>query len=82
MTRTTIGLDESLLKQTKKIAQQEHATLGETISELISLGIQSKLKRTRLEPCEFTLPSFSLGVPIIPIEDKEALFSALEKKHK
>jgi hypothetical protein len=82
MMRTTICLNESLFKQAKKIAHEEHSTLGETISELLSLGIQSKKKHVIPESHEFTLPSFSMGKPLIPLEDKEAIFSALEKRPK
>ncbi len=80
MTRTTICLHESVLKTAKQIAHKEHRTLGETISELMGIGIRFKGRKPVRPQKRFTLKTFSMGTPHVPLEDKEAILSAVEKR--
>jgi hypothetical protein len=79
MTRTTISLHESVLEKVRNIAHQSHTTMGETITELLDLGL--RVKKDRNPPrikSKFRLKSFPMGIPRIPLEDKEAIYSVLD----
>lgn len=82
MTRTTISLHESVLEKVRTVARQSHTTLGETISELLTFGLQAKTARhaSRKKPA-FSLKTFSMGTPRVSLEDKEALNALLDRKH-
>jgi hypothetical protein len=81
MTRTTISLEPSLLKTVKRLAHDEGATIGREISDLLTIGLRQKQarKETHRRP-SFKLKTFTMGRERIPLEDKEALRIALEKK--
>lgn len=79
MTRTTISIHESILNKVRELSLREHTTLGETITELLNLGINKKriqMKKTRKK---FTLNTFALGKTKVPLEDKEAIYSLLDE---
>ena len=79
MTRTTISLHESTLNKVKELSRQEHATLGETITELLNLGLSFKKSRLVKAEKKFRLKTFALGNPKVPLEDTEALYSILDE---
>jgi hypothetical protein len=79
MTRTTISLHESTLHKVKKLSRQGHSTLGETITELLNIGLNQKRIQLKTTNKKFTLPSFSLGKTKVPLEDKEAVYSLLDE---
>jgi hypothetical protein len=62
------------------MAHEEHRTLGETVSELLGIGIRIRGKKPERQRKHFTLKTFSMGSPNIPLEDKEAILSAVEKR--
>jgi hypothetical protein len=79
MTRTTISLHESVLKKVRSVAHQSHTTMGETITELLNLGLQAKTGRqTRRAKQGFRLKTFAMGSPRVPLEDKEAVNALLD----
>ena len=78
MTRTTISLHESTLNKVRELSRQENTTLGETITELLNLGINKKRAQLKKNRKKFTLPAFSLGKTKVPLEDKEAVYSILD----
>jgi hypothetical protein len=82
MTRTTISLHESVLEKVRLAAHQSHTTLGETITELLDLGLRTKTARHPARgKAKFRLKSFSLGIPRIPLEDKDAINAALDRRN-
>jgi hypothetical protein len=80
MTRRTISLHESVLEKVRKVAHQSDSTLGETITELLNLGLHSKSDQMqkRRQPQQFRLKTHALGTPKVPLEDKEALNAILD----
>ena len=78
MTRTTISLHESVLKKTKEEAKREHRSLGETISELLLLGLEKKHLHSETRKKPFVLKTYAMGSPRIPLEDKDALYDVLD----
>ena len=79
MTRTTISLHESTLNKVRKLSRQKHSTLGETITELLNIGLNKKDELTKKTKKKFSLPAFALGKPKVPLEDKDALYSILDE---
>jgi hypothetical protein len=78
VTRTTISLHESTLKRVREVARREHTTIGEAVTELLNLGLSAKEAQRRTEPRRFRLKSYSMGTPKVALEDKEALYRALD----
>lgn len=82
MTRTTISLHESVLRKVKRLSHDEHTTMGETITELLNLGLRAKENQMKKNKKKFQLKSFSLGTPRVPLEDKDAIYSLLTDEEK
>jgi len=78
MTRTTISLHESTLRQVKEIARRQHMTLGETVTELLGVGLAKKGEKTQARK-RFVLRTFKLGIPKVSLEDKDALYAVFDK---
>lgn len=79
MTRTTISLHESTLNKVRELSRQGHTTLGETITELLNLGMNTKRSLLKKTGKKFTLKTFALGKTKIPLENKEAVYSLLDE---
>jgi hypothetical protein len=80
MTRTTISLHETTLEKVKALSHKEHLSLGETITELLNLGLKHKNLLSQKEKNSFSLKTSSMGAPKIPLEDKEAINSLLDEE--
>lgn len=81
MTRTTISLHESTLIKVKKLSRQEHSSLGETITELLNLGLERKRAQMKKTKNKFVLNTFAMGTPKVSLEDKEAVYSILDESN-
>jgi hypothetical protein len=82
MTRTTISLHESVLKKVRIVARRSNTTLGETITELLNAGLQSQIARNaKKQRPKFSLKTSPMGVPRIPLEDKDAINSILDGRN-
>jgi hypothetical protein len=80
MTRTTISLHESVLAKVRATAHESHSTMGETITELLNIGLRARsLQRQQRGREKFCLKSFSMGTPLVVIEDKEAVNAILDR---
>ena len=77
MTRTTISLHETTLDRVKVLSRREHRSLGETITELLHLGLKCKDSLARDKTSKFALKTSSMRQPRIPLEDKEAIHHLL-----
>lgn len=75
MPRTTIDIDASVLRELKKRQRREHKSLSQLVSELLARAID-----TEREPAAaFTWVTKDLG-PRVDLEDKDALWSILDKR--
>ena len=82
MTRTTISLHESVLAKVRTAAHESHSTMGETITELLNIGLRAKsLQRPHRGREKFRLKSFSMGTPRVALEDKEAVNTILDRRN-
>ncbi len=75
MTRTTLNLDASVLRELKRRAREEHKSLGDVASEILgpALADRSSTRTAR----RFRWRTAPMGPPRIDLEDKEALRRAL-----
>jgi hypothetical protein len=75
MPRTTIDLDASVLEQLRRRAAAEHKSMGQLASERLAIS----LRETPGEPAPLRWPTTRMGRPRIDLQDKDALWSALER---
>lgn len=76
MTRTTLDLDPSVLRELKKRGRAERKPMGQVASELLARSL-AEAQPHRAEPFEWI--SGDLGEPLVDLEDKEALRAALAR---
>ena len=72
--RTTIDIEDSILKQLKDIQARDGRSLGGLVSDLLALALATEEKE-RVPPQPFSWIS-SPGPLLIDICDKEALYGA------
>jgi hypothetical protein len=75
MTRTTLDLDASVLEQLRRRATSERKSMGQVASERLALGLRGDEPK-KLAPLRW--PSTRMGTPKVDLEDKDALWSALD----
>lgn len=75
MARTTIDLDASVLEQLRRRAAAEHKSMGQLASERLALALALGEDTTEATPLRW--PSRPMGAPRIDLQDKDALWSAL-----
>jgi hypothetical protein len=77
VTRTTVDIDASVLRELKKRQERERKTLGQLISELLARAIESENDRTEARPFSWVTRDLQ---PRLDIEDKDALWSAFGER--
>lgn len=75
MTRTTLDLDASVLAQLRQRAASEQKSMGQVASERLALGLMGDGMK-ELSPPRW--PSRHMGKPRVELEDKDALWNALD----
>jgi hypothetical protein len=76
LVRTTIDLEESVLRDLKRLQKEEKKTLGQLVSELVVAALASR-KKHRGGPSGFVWISRPMGARV-DLRDKDALYRALE----
>ncbi len=77
MPRTTLDLDPTVLEELRERASAEGKSMGQVSSELLAAG----LRRSEESPeraRKFTWRSYPLGEPLVDLDDKDALYAALD----
>lgn len=77
MTRTTLDIDDSVLRQLKKRQKREHKPLGQLASELLARALAAEGGAQPLPPLRWTAKPLGLKVDL---EDKEALRRILDDR--
>ena len=78
--RTTVDIDDPILKDLKKIQQKEGKSLGRLISDLLARAIgERKSAKTSFRPPRWI--SKAMGARI-DLADHEALYAAMEQEPK
>lgn len=77
MPRTTLDLDEVVLRRLRDLGRREHKSMGQVASELLAPAI------TREEAVQEPLKLIRrhMGTPAIDLDDKEALGRMLDSEH-
>ena len=75
MTRTTLNLDPSVLKELRERSARERRSIGELASQLLARELREKGQP--MPP--FSWVSRDLGRPAVDLEDKEALRAVLDQ---
>lgn len=78
MTRTTVVMEDNLLKKIKKLALENQKTFKDTLVELIQAGLsQKKIKKNKKK---FILKTFKSGGSSVSIHDRNALFTRMGER--
>lgn len=75
MARTTVDIDASVLRELKRRQERERKTLGQLVSELLAKAMESE--ESAAKPLNWVTKDLQ---PRVDIEDKDALWSALDER--
>ncbi len=75
--RTTIDIDDPILKEIKELQRREGKSLGRLVSDLLAQSLADARKATKNAP-EFRWIAKPMGARV-DLGDKDALFDAMEK---
>ena len=73
MPRTTIDLDQSVIRDLRERAKREKKSMGQLATELLSGALETE----DVKPPPFEWISHDLGLPLIDLEDTHALWAIL-----
>ena len=76
MTRTTLNLDASVMRELRRRGKREHKSIGELASQLLARELRAE---AGIRPRPFAWVSGDLGKPAVELEDKEALAALLDR---
>lgn len=79
MPRTTVDLEAGVLRALKKRAAREKRSLGTVASELLATALAEPVA-DRARP--LTWVARDLGPPLIDLEDKDAVWAAVDEKYR
>jgi hypothetical protein len=81
MARTTLNIDDMVMRDLKRIQRKERRPLGQLVSELLVLGIEQHERPGRVaETPPFTWISKPMGPMLVDIEDREALQEMFDRE--
>jgi hypothetical protein len=75
MPRTTIDLDASVLEQLRRLSAVERKSMGQVASERLAVGLREDAPGATPR---LRWPSRHMGRPSVDLEDKDALWRAVE----
>ena len=78
--RTTISIDDPIMRDLRQLQKREKKTLGKLISELLAEAISMRVKPGRVSEKPLEWISRPLGGALIDLEDKEALWNMLVRE--
>lgn len=78
MARTTIDIDDPVLLDLKRLQKKEGKSLGRLVTDLLVKALSVE-KKAGQKPPPFKWISANLGVPLIDLNDKDAVQSALDR---
>ena len=76
--RTTIDIDDPILKELKRLVKKEGTSLGRTVSDLLAQALQRR--KTSGRPSEQPRWISRDMSARINLDDKEALYAALDQR--
>ncbi len=76
MSRTTVDIDDPILREVKALRDRQGTSLGRVISDLLAKALREKGENRKNEP--FSWISRPMA-PRVEIADKEALYKLLDQ---
>ncbi len=76
--RTTIDIDDPILKDLKRLQKKERKSLGRLVSDLLAQALGQRRSQARRRPT-FRWISKPMGARV-NLEDREAVFEAMEER--
>ena len=77
--RTTISIDDPIMRDLKRLQKSEKKTLGKLISELLAEAIDARTMPGRVSEKPFVWHSQPMGFKI-DLRDKDALYALLDRE--
>lgn len=71
-------IDDVLFRKLKKLAAEQSRTLSEVTQETLKRGLERRQPRGPRQVQK--LPSFSMGVPLIDVADRNQMYDVLDRK--
>ncbi len=78
MARTTVNIDDPVLLDLKRLQKKEGKSLGRLVTELLVKALSLE-KATGHKAPAFKWISRNMGVPLVELNDKEALHAVLDR---
>jgi plasmid stability protein len=75
MTRTTLDLDPSVTQALRQRAKREGKSMGQIASEALAVALAEEPAK----PVPFRWKTHDMGLPLIDLEDKDALYRILDE---
>jgi hypothetical protein len=79
MARTTLNIDDVVLRDVKRLQRAERKPLGRIVSELLVLGLEQRQRPAQVSEKPFKWISKPMGL-LIDLEDKEALYDLFDRE--
>ena len=76
MARTTLDLDPSVAEELRRRAKRERKSMGQVASEVLA----QSFAREPAEPPPFEWITHDMGIPLIDLEDKDALYRIFDEE--
>lgn len=76
MARTTLNIDSPVLNELKRLQREEKKPLGRIVSDLLAKAL-AEAKTAKVDKPAFKWTALDMR-PKVDLEDKEAVFAALE----
>ena len=76
--RTTIDIDDPILKEVKALKRKEKASLGRVVSDLLAVGLRARADaRKKPKPPRWISKTMTARVDLA---DKDALYAVMERQ--
>lgn len=76
MTRTTLDLDPTVTHELRQRAKRDGKSMGQVASEALAVAFAA----APAEPTPFEWKTYDMGLPLIDLEDKDALYRILDEE--
>jgi len=72
--KTTLVLDDSVAARLRREAQRRRTTMSQIVEDALRRYLDARPEKPKLPP----LPVHDMGVPLVDIADRDALYDAME----
>jgi hypothetical protein len=76
--RTTLVIDDDLIRELKRRAAVENRTLSDVTQETLRRGLAPP--RSSRRPRRVKLPTFAMGEPRVDLADRDQLYEILDRR--